>query len=554
MNKPLLRKLFISIITITILAQSLSPYVVYSQVYAKKATDSAELITPTLTPSLTPTQNLTPTPTVTPTITPALENNLTATPTETLTPTPTPTVTVKSQETVQSASLTPAVYDNYLNLPGGSTYDLQAGQRVMITGDVKVDGLDWFDDQENTVAVDVILDGKTHSIVANYGATLDLFTSDATLDYINQRYTDNINTIKSGGKTIDLSSVNQLDPNWQLPNKGIYKAWRYLAGESYDPTNIGASWGQKIIITGDAKIDGIAQYDSSDSTLAVDVLTDGKQHLIEFPWGGTVLVFSLSSTDQFVQDTYNSIVGSIVNSGKRVDPNSLNQLTPTQSNWVNITIQPGKTYQLPQGLKAFVFGDVAIDNVDTSFNSSYLVNYYDDRADTVSLDAITDNKAHNIYSEWGTNLLVFTATSEETQTKYNELKNNIISSGKSIDPTNLNQLLPSPQLAYMIPTVSANGTYNVPTGQRIMIFGDVIIDGRKYFDSDSTSGAIDVLMDGQAHTIVFPYGGSARVFTNAATTQYIQWSFVKEQNNLQTSGLRYDVNSWLQLINIPQFP
>lgn len=542
--KKILKNLFIYFVSFAIVAQSLSPFMVLG-VSAKNATDSAELVIPTVTPSLTPTPTITPTPTLveTPIATPSPDSAVTPTPTilplleekiATPSSTPSPTLTI-NKDSIQSANLTSPIYDNYSAIDPGASTIISSGQKAIVVGDVTIDGIGYFDDDDTTVSVNVLTDGNTHNIYAKWGASLDVFSSEANLDYVNQRYNEVVSSITSSGKKVDSAGLNQLSTSPQFS----YFTPTFSPGEKY---NVPA--GQRVMIVADVKIDGISRYDYSSYTVSINVITDLKAHTVEFPYGGTVQVFTDTATNRYLQDTYAQVVNKILQSDRIIDAKSLDEIDPQLNDVVNIIINPGETFFLQSG-KAVVYGDVAIDNVDLNQN---LQDFFDDNENTEAVDIINDTRPHNIFAKWGARLIVFNGIANNfyLQSLYIDANNDISAAGKKIDPTSLNQLGIMPKKADFFNLLPGQ-TYYVPAGQRAMFIGDVIIDGIRYYDSDSDTIAVDVLTDGKTHNIMFPYGAGVMVFTDAATTQYIVNSFINILVQIDGQGMYLDPYSFIEL-------
>ena len=205
-----------------------------------------------------------------------------------------------------------AKLDYYKSIEAGGSYNVLAGQRVEVTGDVTIDGLDYHDDNPDTTAVDVLVDGKAHHIFAKWGASVDIFSKSAPVNYLKEKYNQAVNKIRAGGKTLDPTSLNEFEP---LPKKSYFVPTIPANGEYQVPE------GQRVIVPADVTIDGVKRYDGNPDTISENVIIDGKAHTIVFPYGGTVEVFTPAATTQYIEMQYQAQTA-----GKNVDPTNLNEL------------------------------------------------------------------------------------------------------------------------------------------------------------------------------------------------------------------------------------
>ncbi len=85
--------------------------------------------------------------------------------------------------------------------------------------------------------------------------------------------------------------------------------------------------GHKIIVQADAIIDGKHYHDSKATTGSVNVLTDGKRHVIQTPYGGgDVTIFCPTATNADVKEKYQDVLHALRGTGRTLDKKSVNQL------------------------------------------------------------------------------------------------------------------------------------------------------------------------------------------------------------------------------------
>lgn len=94
--------------------------------------------------------------------------------------------------------------------------------------------------------------------------------------------------------------------------------------------------------------------------------------------------------------------------------------------------------------------------------------------------------------------------------------------------------------------MKAGETYKVPAGVDFIAQGDVKIDGRKTYDSNEKTGAISVVTDQKANTIVAPWGADIQVF-DCTTDAFITETYKHDLEQLQATGRKLDSNSINQL-------
>lgn len=116
------------------------------------------------------------------------------TPSETPKPTPTPTPEVCVP-----------MEDHFLKK--GQTLKVKAGERFIVQGDVLIDGKRRFDSLQKTGAIDEILDGKSHTVKAPYGADVQVFNTCATDVFIANTYNHDLGQLKASGRTLDTKSL-----------------------------------------------------------------------------------------------------------------------------------------------------------------------------------------------------------------------------------------------------------------------------------------------------------------------------------------------------------
>lgn len=117
------------------------------------------------------------------------------TPTETPMPTPTPTNEV-------------CVPMNDHFMKSGETYKV-SGKEFIVQGDVIIDGVRHYDNSAKTGAIDVVLDGKTHTIKAPYGADVQVFNDCATDANITDTYNHDLEQLKGSDRTLDSKSIKK---------------------------------------------------------------------------------------------------------------------------------------------------------------------------------------------------------------------------------------------------------------------------------------------------------------------------------------------------------
>lgn len=119
------------------------------------------------------------------------------------TPEPTPTPTASPEAACDTA--------NDTLLKSGEKLTVK-GNDFIVQGDVIIDGKRLYDNSAKTGAIDAFTDGKTHNIVAPYGADVQIFCATATDQTEKDLYNKDLEQLTSGsGRTLDKNSVNQLN-------------------------------------------------------------------------------------------------------------------------------------------------------------------------------------------------------------------------------------------------------------------------------------------------------------------------------------------------------
>ena len=90
----------------------------------------------------------------------------------------------------------------------GETFKVN-GKDFIVQGDVFIDGVRHFDNSGKTGAIDEVLDGKSHTIVAPYGADVQEFNACATDANINDLYNKDLSQLKASGRTLDKLSLKK---------------------------------------------------------------------------------------------------------------------------------------------------------------------------------------------------------------------------------------------------------------------------------------------------------------------------------------------------------
>lgn len=91
--------------------------------------------------------------------------------------------------------------------------------------------------------------------------------------------------------------------------------------------------------------------------------------------------------------------------------------------------------------------------------------------------------------------------------------------------------------------VEAAGQTIKTNGESFIVEGDVTIDGVRHFDNTGSTGAIDKVTDGKAHTIYFNYKSDWQKFNPCATDQDVQNTYSNDLQQLKDSGRKLDSNS-----------
>lgn len=91
-------------------------------------------------------------------------------------------------------------------------------------------------------------------------------------------------------------------------------------------------------------------------------------------------------------------------------------------------------------------------------------------------------------------------------------------------------------------------TYKVPTGIDFIAQGDVLIDGKKTYDSNEKTGAVSVVTDSKGNIIKAPWGADIQVF-ECATDPFIKETYNNDVDQLKATGRSLDKNSINQLKN-----
>lgn len=96
--------------------------------------------------------------------------------------------------------------------------------------------------------------------------------------------------------------------------------------------------------------------------------------------------------------------------------------------------------------------------------------------------------------------------------------------------------------------MKAGETYKVPAGVDFIGQGDIIIDGKRTYDSLDKTGAISVVTDQKANTIKAPWGADIQVF-ECPTDQFITDTYKHDLEQLKATNRSLDKNSINQLKN-----
>jgi hypothetical protein len=117
-------------------------------------------------------------------------------PTETPKPTPTPTPT---------SEVCVPMNDHFMK--AGETFKVPSSKEFIVQGDVLIDGVRHYDSKDITGAIDKVLDGKSHTVKAPYGADVQVFNACATDQEIKDTYTKDVEQLKASGRTLDSNSL-----------------------------------------------------------------------------------------------------------------------------------------------------------------------------------------------------------------------------------------------------------------------------------------------------------------------------------------------------------
>jgi hypothetical protein len=88
----------------------------------------------------------------------------------------------------------------------GETFKVN-GKDFIVQGDVFIDGKRYFDNSEKTGAIDMVTDGKNHTIKATWGADVQVFENCATDQKITEVYNKDLKELKASGRSLDRKSV-----------------------------------------------------------------------------------------------------------------------------------------------------------------------------------------------------------------------------------------------------------------------------------------------------------------------------------------------------------
>lgn len=94
--------------------------------------------------------------------------------------------------------------------------------------------------------------------------------------------------------------------------------------------------------------------------------------------------------------------------------------------------------------------------------------------------------------------------------------------------------------------MKAGETFTVPAGVDFIAQGDVVIDGKKTYDSSEKTGAISVVTDQKTNTIKAPWGADIQVF-DCTTDTFIKNTYANDVEQLKATGKSVDKNSINQL-------
>lgn len=93
-------------------------------------------------------------------------------------------------------------------MKAGETYEV-SGKEFIVQGDVLIDGVKYYDSNAKTGAIDIVLDSKTHTIKAPWGADVQVFEDCATDQFIQDTYSTDLEQLKATGRILDTKSLKQ---------------------------------------------------------------------------------------------------------------------------------------------------------------------------------------------------------------------------------------------------------------------------------------------------------------------------------------------------------
>lgn len=119
-----------------------------------------------------------------------------------------PTETPKPiQSQAPEACTTPSFNDHVMK--AGETYRVPTGVDFIAQGDVVIDGKKTYDNNEKTGAVSVVIDQKSNTIKAPWGADIQVFEC-ATDQFIKDVYNHDLEQLQATNRSLDKNSINQL--------------------------------------------------------------------------------------------------------------------------------------------------------------------------------------------------------------------------------------------------------------------------------------------------------------------------------------------------------